>query len=398
MVSSVTGYTDTRNRAWTNEGYDGVVLLTVGNYQGSGALLYGGRAVLTAAHLFEDGVTSAQVTFQTATGTQTLACSKVWIHPAYDALNTNNDLAIVWLTDQAPAAANRYDLYRSSDEVGQTMTLVGYGLPGTGATGTLTNYGGAPIRQKASNTFDSDVGRLTTVYGNDLSWAPQAGTQLLADFDNGRSTNDALGRLLGLSNTGLGSNEGIITPGDSGGPAFIAGKVAGGASYITSLSTSTTHPDIDSQINSSYGEIAAWQRVSAYQQVIDQTLRANQPGAPTRADQVQSHIIEGDSGLSLGYFWISLPFGRPNPSQPLSVTYATRDGTAKSGEDYLASSSTLVFYPGEDHVALPVEVIGDTAPEQDEYFFLDVTSPGNGSISPITLSAIRIIVNDDVLA
>ncbi|MFP6365217.1 trypsin-like serine protease [Pseudomonas aeruginosa] len=248
MVSSVTGYTDTRNRAWTNEGYDGVVLLTVGNYQGSGALLYGGRAVLTAAHLFEDGVTSAQVTFQTATGTQTLASSKVWIHPAYDAVNTNNDLAIVWLTDQAPAAANRYDLYRSSDEVGQTMTLVGYGLPGTGATGTLTNYGGAPIRQKASNTFDSDVGRLTTVYGNDLSWAPQAGTQLLADFDNGRSTNDALGRLLGLSNTGLGSNEGIITPGDSGGPAFIAGKVAGVASYITSLSTSTTHPDIDSQI------------------------------------------------------------------------------------------------------------------------------------------------------
>ncbi|MFP6365615.1 Calx-beta domain-containing protein [Pseudomonas aeruginosa] len=82
----------------------------------------------------------------------------------------------------------------------------------------------------------------------------------------------------------------------------------------------------------------------------------------------------------------------------MSVTYATRDGTAKSGEDYLASSGTLVFYPGEDHVALPVEVIGDTAPEQDEYFFLDVTSPGNGSISPITLSAIRIIVNDDVLA
>lgn len=41
-----------------------------------------------------------------------------------------------------------------------------------------------------------------------MSWTPQAGTQWMADFDNGSSNQDALGALAGTWGTGLGQDEG----------------------------------------------------------------------------------------------------------------------------------------------------------------------------------------------
>ena len=63
MVTTVTAYTDLRNRAATGEGFDGVVRVVVGGNYGTGALLFDGHAVLTAAHLFKGSATSANVAF-----------------------------------------------------------------------------------------------------------------------------------------------------------------------------------------------------------------------------------------------------------------------------------------------------------------------------------------------
>jgi hypothetical protein len=87
------------------------------------------------------------------------------------------------------------------------------------------------------------------------------------------------GQLITQSGLGLGETEGLIAPGDSGGPAFINDAVAGVASYITSLSTPGTRPDVNDTTDSSYGEIAGFQRVSSNQQWIDQSLRAEYPNA-----------------------------------------------------------------------------------------------------------------------
>lgn len=397
MVSTVTSYTDMRNRALANEGYDGVVMISVAGYYGTGVLLYDGQAILTAAHLFGHGSTAATVKFETATGTQTLSSSKVSVMN-YDAANTNNDLAIVWLNGHAPLSANRYELYRSSDEIGKTFTFVGYGQPGTGASGESLTYASAPIRQKASNQFDADPAALKAKLGSIMSWTPAAGTQLIADFDNGNTAQDALGRLLNVSGTGLGQNEGSISSGDSGGPAFINGKVAGIASYVTSLSQGSTHPDIDNTLNSSFGEIGAWQRVSAYQQVIDQTLRANYVNAPTKASEVKLAVTEGTTGtFTDAYFLLEFTGIRNSPTQILSVDYTTRDGTAKAGEDYIATKGTLILYPNENQAVIPVEIIGDRTPERDETFYLDISNPVGGSFGTgvLVLSGMRTIVNDD---
>jgi len=397
MVSTVTAYTDLRNRAVAGMGFDGVVRVSVSGFYGSGILLYDGAAVLTAAHLFSHGSTSANVMFETTTGTQTVTSGQVSVMPDYEAVNNNHDLALVWLSGSAPLTAERYELYRANNEIGQTLTLVGYGVPGTGATGDLESYSGAPLRQWANNRFDVDAADLKQILGASMGWYPAADSQLVADFDNGTTTRDALGRLMNVSDTGLGQHEGLITSGDSGGPAFLDGKVAGVASYSASLSTARAHPDIDDQVNSSYGEISAWQRVSYYQQWIDQSLRAQYPNAPTAASQVQKQVLEDDSGTSLAYFLLQFNGVRANPLDWISVRYATRNGTALAGQDYLAISGTVVMYPGESQVAIPVEIMGDRYAEPDEFFYLDVTDPVGAefAVGVVRLTAVRTIINDD---
>lgn len=398
MVTTVSSYTDSRNRANPGEGYDGVVRISSGGYFGTGVLLYDGRAILTAAHLFASAsFSSADIHFETASGQQKITSSRIEIMPDYDRVNTNNDLALVWLTSAAPVGAERYGLYRDSDEIGQTLTMVGYGRVGSGDAGILTSYSGGALRLKADNQFDADAALLKSWLGAAISWTPTPGTQLLADFDNGMTAQDALGRLINSPGTGLGQNEGMIAPGDSGGPAFIRGQIGGIASYTASISQGSVHPDVDGVNNSSFGEIGAWQRISHYQQWIDQSLRAQYPNAPTQADQVQKMVTEGNSGTSYAYFLLQFTGMRSDPTQILSVDYATRDDTARAGEDYLAAKGTLVLYPNENQAVIPVEIIGDTFAEPDESFYLDIFNPVGGSFGAgvLKLTAIRTIVNDD---
>lgn len=397
MVTTASPYADQRSRVLSGQGYDGVVRVSSGGYFGTGVLLYGGQAVLTAAHLFASSAAAASVHFETSSGAQTVSASSVTILSGYEPGAANNDLALVWLSTAAPTTANRYAPYRGSDEIGQTMTLVGYGLAGSGDAGTTSADPGAPVRLKAANQFDADAAALKSALGVEMGWTPLAGSQLVADFDNGASAQDALGRLIAHPGTGLGLNEGLIAPGDSGGPAFINGSIAGIASYTASLQNGATNPDIDAVSNSSFGEIGAWQRVSHYQQWIDQSLRARYSNAPGTPQQVQKSVDEGGSGTTYAYFLLQFTGVRSDPSQLLSVDYTTRDGSAEAGSDYLAARGTLRLYPGENQAVIAVEIIGDALAETDETFYLDVTNPVGGSFGPdvVTLTAMRTIVNDD---
>jgi hypothetical protein len=399
MVTTTTHTTDSRYRTNPGDGYDGVVRISFGGYYGTGSLLFDGRAVLTAAHLFEGLSGSASVTFETRSGTQTLNVSKTLVHAAYDKTENNNDLALVWLKGTAPISANRYDLYRDRDEIGQSFNMAGYGKTGTGSAGSTSSGSASPIRLKAENKFDADASTLKSYLGSGINWTPMAGSQLVADFDDGTSTRDALGRLIYNTDTGLGLDEGLIAQGDSGGPAFISGRLAGVASYTASLSRGRINPDIDASTNSSFGEIAAWQRVSTYQQWIDQSLRANYPNAPTKPEEVIKDLAEGNSGTSFAYFLLQFTGVRGDANQIISVDYSTRNGTAMAGSDYIAVAGTLNLYPGENQAVIPVEIMGDTTPEPNETFYLDVFNPVGGSFGEgvVKLTAVRTILYDDVV-
>jgi glucose/arabinose dehydrogenase len=83
-------------------------------------------------------------------------------------------------------------------------------------------------------------------------------------------------------------------------------------------------------------------------------------------------VIEGDSGTRNGVFTIKL--SRASTS-PVSVKWATADGSAIAGADYVAASGTVTFAAGTTSRTVAVPVIGDTTNEPDETFDVVLSAP-----------------------
>ena len=86
---------------------------------------------------------------------------------------------------------------------------------------------------------------------------------------------------------------------------------------------------------------------------------------------------EGDSGTTALSFIVSLT--APD-TRPVSVVFATVDGSARAPDDYQSTSGTLKFNPGETAKTVTVAVTGDTANEPDETLALVLSSPSNAVI------------------
>ncbi len=83
-------------------------------------------------------------------------------------------------------------------------------------------------------------------------------------------------------------------------------------------------------------------------------------------------VTEGDSGTTSATFTVSLsgPSGRP-----ISVDYATANGTAIAPADYAATSGTLNFAAGDTTKTVTVLVNGDTLDEVNETFAVNLAKP-----------------------
>ncbi|ONG54035.1 hypothetical protein BKE38_11205 [Pseudoroseomonas deserti] len=78
----------------------------------------------------------------------------------------------------------------------------------------------------------------------------------------------------------------------------------------------------------------------------------------------------------------------------VTVAYATADGSATAGSDYLAAAGTLRFEAGETSRTVTVAVQGDAIVEADEALVLRLSSPSGASLA--NAEAIGTIRNDDV--
>ena len=79
-----------------------------------------------------------------------------------------------------------------------------------------------------------------------------------------------------------------------------------------------------------------------------------------------------------------------------SVGYATADGTAKAGTDYLPASGTLVFSPGITARKVTVTIVGDETAEPSESFRVDLSEPRNAALADG--EAVVTIVDEDTMA
>ena len=247
------------HRVYAGQGYESVCMVTIGaeatagagtggtgadqgdiDAIGSGALLTSRWHVLTAAHVVcdEAGVpvdpTEEQVycTFETSSGVVRIRVEEIYVHPTYagDPADNQVDLAVLVLSSSAPSSLRGYDLYTGNNEVGQTVTFVGYGTYGD----VSDEYDPDPeaarsfgVKHEGQNVYE-----LT---GAHFDEAGNPNT-LIYDFDDGTYANDYLGNYYGIRNLGLGLDEAITAPGDSGSPTFINGQIAGVCSYGSDFS------------------------------------------------------------------------------------------------------------------------------------------------------------------
>ncbi len=92
-------------------------------------------------------------------------------------------------------------------------------------------------------------------------------------------------------------------------------------------------------------------------------------------------LVEGDAGTSNLTFTISYT-GAKND---ISVDWATADGTAIAGSDYVASSGTATFtLAGPTSQTITIPVIGDLLDEANETFTVNLTNPQPPATADIT--------------
>lgn len=111
------------------------------------------------------------------------------------------------------------------------------------------------------------------------------------------------------------------------------------------------------------------------------------------------NVAEAESGTTLATFTLNLS---ASSGSPVSVAYATADGTAMGGTgsrkpyeyyDYLSDSGVVTFPPGQVSRTLGVYVIGDTIAEVNETFLVQLSNPANATLA-VTQATATIQDND----
>jgi len=101
-------------------------------------------------------------------------------------------------------------------------------------------------------------------------------------------------------------------------------------------------------------------------------------------------VVEGNAGTVQATFAVTLSAAA---SQTVTCSFATANGTATAGVDYVANTGTLSFAVGETQKSVVVLVNGDTIDEQQETYFLDISNVQNATVG--TSRGNGFIVDDD---
>jgi hypothetical protein len=262
----------------------GVARLTVatslGGYVCTGALI-GPYTIVTAAHCVTDDASGAMITTNTGvtarfygpSGFVDLRSAFVRVAPTWHGFTNprsvgGDDVALIHFGAPTLPWMTRYGIYQGSP-IFESAIEVGYGTYGNGAQG-LAGYDGR--RRWGRNRVD-----LLTSDG--ILWG---------DFDDGSAQHDAwcwadlYTAGSPFCDTGFGGEESSLGPGDSGGPLFIDGQLAGVASFATYFCDPSVpdhcvpgEPPLgDGDVPWGYGSLSGHAWIPYNQRFIDAQLRS----------------------------------------------------------------------------------------------------------------------------
>jgi len=229
------------------------------NYIASGTLI-APDWVLTAAHVVDIAQTLSFTVNGTLYTADSWAANPNWTGD----LTAGYDIGLFHLS-AAPAGITPAQIYTGTTELNRIGTFVGYGKTGTGLTGATTFDG---RKRGAQNMLDAYYNSTQRIF--------------LSDFDN-PSPYAFFDNLVG-SRTPL-YIEGLIAPGDSGGPVFITD---GTARYIAGVNSFVGANFFDGKADSDYGDISGATRVSSFASWINDTISAPPEGVSASAFPISS--------------------------------------------------------------------------------------------------------------
>ncbi len=120
------------------------------------------------------------------------------------------------------------------------------------------------------------------------------------------------------------------------------------------------------------------------------TFTVPEPPVVMFAPPGYSFASEGSSGITDAMLPVILS---PPAVRTVTVAFATANGTAVAGTDYIATNGVLTFAPGQTNLNIVVQVLGDGDPEPDEYFTVTLANVTNAVLGS-TVGGV-VIANDD---
>lgn len=218
-----------------------------GSHKVCAATIIHPRWAITAAHCTQETLLENTLEnrrrFAVEVAGQTREIDLMIHHPDYDVqISSDVDLALLRFREPADSPSPM-PLQTSADELGQIVSIVGWGYFGIGTTGRQYNDG---VFRRAQN-------RIT-----------RAEARLQIDFDDPRLRN---GESLDL--------EGTPALGDSGGPAFI--ETASGPRLAGIAVGEIEGADFSEATQGKYGARAVYERISSHLEWIETVIGAKLP-------------------------------------------------------------------------------------------------------------------------
>jgi glucose/arabinose dehydrogenase len=224
---------------------------------------------------------------------------------------------------------------------------------------------------------------------HDIS-TPVSNTTYTATYAKARAqmASPSPGSTLGSSSVAFSwtAGTGVTSYGLQIGSTVGGSDVFAGAQYST---TSTTISGLPTDGRVLY--VRLWSLVSGTWENDDFTYTASGNAGSASLSINDVTVTEGNSGTTNAIFTVTRS-GSTSPS--VTVSYATANGTAMAGSDYVATAGSLTLSPGVTTGTIIVAVNGDSTVEANETFVVNLSNPAGATLA--RAQGRGTIVNDDV--